>query len=354
LALEVPHSALEGNANSIISCRINTTGAISGTKIYPVNLTTDWFNPFNITDHNNGTYTLDFSTVNIPASGFLESYNIEIFANKTNYGSTTEFITLLVHPLSTVAHVNTSLVSVNSNNVINLKVNYTKESSSEIITGSNCTVTWQGSLLITPVLDGFNIQLYTTGLAVDYYTALIKLEKAGYEDAFESVTIIIIEQDVNLTVSVNSEWIVENTLMPSYFQQTINISARVYAVIDEEYLSGGTLTLLSNNFQKKLTEIQSSNFSTSFILDGANFSSNINNMFLRFEQANYTTKIFPFQFFISAPTVNISVQIDRGKWLESDLLDDRSFNDEFQISCRAFVDVEGYLSGCYITFVNGE
>ncbi|MBY8988820.1 MAG: hypothetical protein KGD61_10225, partial [Candidatus Lokiarchaeota archaeon] len=354
LDLEVPHSALEGNANSIISCRINATGAISGTKIYPVNLTTDWFNPFNITDHNNGTYTLDFSTFNIPASGFLESFNIEIFANKTNYGSTNEFITLLVHPLSTVAYVNTSLVSVNSNNIINLKVNYTTEGSSEIITGSNCTVTWQSSFLITPVSDGFNIKLFTSGLAVDYYTVLIKLEKAGYEVAFESVTVILIEQDVNLIVSINSGDITENTLVDSFFQQTINISARIYAVIDEEFISGGIITLLSNNFQKNLTEMPSTYFSTSLILDGADFDSGINTIFLRFEQANYTTKIFPFQLFIRAQNVNLTTRINHQK-VHEDYLLEGFFNQEFLISCRAFADIESaFLSGGNITFVNGD
>ena len=354
LDLEVPHYALEGNANSIISCKINTTGAITGSLIYPVNISTDWFNPYNITDHNNGTYTLDLSTYNIPTSGYLESYDVEIFANKTNYGNTNEFITLLVHPLSTVAKVNISLASINSNEIVNLKVNYTIEGSNELITGSNCTVTWQGSSLISPVSDGFNIKLFTFGLPVDYYSALIKLEKAGFEDAFDSVTIIINEQDVNLTVSINSDEITANSLIDSYFQQTINISARVYAVIDEEFLSGGMITLMSNNFQKNLTEISPTNFSTSLILDGANFSSGINNIFLRFEQTNYTTKIFPFQLFIRAQNVNLSTQIDYQVIHEGHLFP-QFLNQEFHISCRAFADIEEvFLSGGNITFINGE
>ena len=354
LALEVPHYALEGNANGIISCNINTTGAISGTKLYPANISTNWFNPYNVTDHNNGTYTLDFSTADIPANGFLESFTIEIYANKTNYGTTSDFVTLLVHPLATEAHVNTSLVSVNSNNLVNLKVNYTEQSTTEIINDANCSITWHSSYLITPVADGFIIQLHTTGLAVDYYSALIKVEKEGYEDAFESVTVIIIEQDVNLTVSINSELRSENILIDSFFQQTINISARAYALIDEEFLSGGNITLLGNNFQRNLTESPSTNFSTSLVLDGANFDSGINTLFLRFEQANYTTKIFPFQLFIRAQNVNLTAKINYQEVHENYLLQ-KSYNEEFQISCRAFADIEGvFLSGGSITFINGE
>lgn len=354
LELEVPHYALEGNANSFISCNVNVTGAITGSLIHPANISTDWFNPYNITDHNNGTYTLDFSTSNIPTSGFLESFDIEIFANKTNYGNTNEFITLLVHPLSTVAYVNTSLISINSNEIVNLKVNYTIEGSNDLIMNSNCMVNWQGSSLISPVSDGFNIKLFTIGLPVDYYTALIKLEKVGYEDAFVSVTIIIIEQDIDLTVTINSESIYENFLIDSFFQQTINISSRAYALIDEEFLSGGVITLLSNNFQRNLTETPSTFFSTSLILDGANFDSGVNTIFLRFEQLNYTTKIFTFQLFIRAQNVNLSARINNQVVRENYLLE-QSFNEEFQISCRAFADIEGvFLSGGNITFINEE
>jgi len=354
LKLEVPHYTLEGNANSIISCNINTTGAITGILIENATISTDWFNPYNITDHNDGTYTLDFSTNNIPTSGYLESYNIEIFANKTNYGNTNEFITLLVHPISTEATVNTTFASINSNEAVNLKVNYTIEGSNELIVDSNCSVTWQGSSLISPVSDGFNIKLFTFGMQVDYYSALIKLEKEGFEVAFGSVVIIITEQDVNFTVSINSEGITANDLIESYFQQTINISARAYAVIDENFLSGGMVTLISNNFEKNFTETPSTYFSTSIILDGVNFISGINNIFLRFEQANYTTKIFPFQLFISAQNVNLTTLINYQE-IHEDYFIEGSFNEEFQISCRAFADIETiFLSGGSITFINGE
>ena len=67
---------------------------------------------------------------------------------------------------------------------------------------------------------------------------------------------------------------------------------------------------MSNNFQENFTEMQSTYFSTSTILDGVNFISGINNIFLRFEQANYTTKIFSFQLFISAQNVNLTVAIN--------------------------------------------
>ncbi|MCK4383642.1 MAG: hypothetical protein KAW66_10140, partial [Candidatus Lokiarchaeota archaeon] len=158
----------------------------------------------------------------------------------------------------------------------------------------------------------------------------------------------------NLTVSINSEEITANYLIESYFQQTINISARAYAVIDEVFLSGGMITLMSNNFQKNFTEMPSTYFSTLVIIDGANFSSGINNIFLRFEQANYTTNTFSFQLFVRAQNVNLTTLINYQE-IHEDYLIEGSFNEEFQISCRAFAEIESvYLSGGSITFINGE
>ena len=305
LSLEVPHYALEGNANSIISCMINVTGAISGLLLSPANISTDWFNSYNITNHNNKTYTLDFSTFNIPTSGHFESYDIEIFANKTNYGSTSDFITILVHPISTVANVNNSLVTINSNEIVNFKVNYTIEGSNELIIGSNCTVTWQGSSIISPVSDGFNIKLFTYGMPVDYYSALIKLNKAGFEDAFESVTIIIRTQNVNLNISINNQNIPENYLIEVSFNDLISISCRAFAETEGIYLSGGTVKFILDFHEIDLTESFYYWYNESLGISTNLFSLGINYVYIKFELSNYTTTTFSFQVLVNQIKINV-------------------------------------------------
>ncbi|MFX1557122.1 MAG: hypothetical protein ACFFC9_07700 [Promethearchaeota archaeon] len=354
LALDLSHSVIETDANSIVSCRVNVTGAISKILL-SANISTNWFNSYNVTDHENGTYTLDFSTNDIPTQGYLESYTIEIFANKTGYGDANEFLTLLVHPIPTIANVNTSLVSVYQNDIVQIRANYTDANSDELITGANCSVSWQGSSLIAPISNQFDITLDTAGLIVDYYTVLITFKRAGYETAFTSIAVVVNEREVNISVSINSVQISENSKpIDAFFQQQINISARVCTVIGGTYLSGGIITLISDNYEENLTEAPSTFFNTSLILDGAYFDDAINNIFLRFEQTNYSTKIFAFQLNIQAQNIELTAQIDYQDFQENDLLP-VFFNQEFHLSCRAYAEIdEEFLSGGIFTLVNGE
>ncbi len=354
LALDLSKSVIETSANNIVSCRINVSGAITKTLLWPANISTDWFNPYNVTDHDNGTYTLDFSTVDIPTHGYLESFTIEIFANKTGYGNTNEFLTLLVHPIPAIAKVNSSLISVYQDEIIRIKANYTDYDSNELIAGAICNVSWQGSYFVNPISNEFEIALNTTGLAVDYYTALITFARAGYETAFKIVTVVINEREVNMSVVINSIAIDENFLIEGFFQQQINISTRVFTTIGGIYLSGGTITWISENYQKILTEGPSTYFNTSIILDGAYFKNGINTIFLRFQQTNYTTMIFAFQLYIRAQAIDLTIQIDYQDIMENTLFE-FYYNQVFQLSCRAYAEIESlFLSGGTMTFVNNE
>ena len=110
LALEVPNTVIYGLANDYISCQINITGVISGALIWPANISTDWLNPYYVTNHDNGTFTLNFSTWNIPTQGIIETYTISVFASKTDYGNTTSFIVMTVSPIETIAYANRTIV----------------------------------------------------------------------------------------------------------------------------------------------------------------------------------------------------------------------------------------------------
>ncbi|MFX0074212.1 MAG: hypothetical protein ACFE96_02120 [Candidatus Hermodarchaeota archaeon] len=354
LALDLSRRVIQADANSIASCQLSVIGAISKIRLSPANLSTNWFNPYNVTLQPNGTYILDFSTENIPPHGYLESYTIEIYANKTNYGETADYLTLLVYPIPTIARTNASLYAVYQNDIIKVKANYTKEVSNELIGGANCTIEWQGAYFITPILNEYEITLYTSGLAVDYYTVLITFNRAGYETAFRSITIVIKEKEVNISVSINSIEIDENSIIELFFQQQLNISARVSTIIGGIYLSGGQLTFLSNNFEENLTESPLTYFTKLITIDGAYFDAGINNIFLSFQQANYSTKIFTFQLYIRAQPIELSVQIDNQDIPENYLLE-IFYNQQFHLSCRAFATVDAiFLSGGTITFINSE
>ncbi|MHA2391606.1 MAG: hypothetical protein ACXAEX_06525 [Promethearchaeota archaeon] len=198
LVLEVPHTVLNVMANDYATCMVNVTGAISGALTWPVNLSTDWQNPYVITDHNNGTYSLNFSTQDLPTHGVIETFTISIMANKTNYGMTTSFIAITIHPIQTVVNVNSSLFPTDINEMVDIRVNYTIESSGLLILGANCTVNWENTYSVIQDAYGFTVRLNTTHLAIDTYTAIIKLEKAGFATAYKTVTVTINRMSISV------------------------------------------------------------------------------------------------------------------------------------------------------------
>jgi len=300
LALEVPSAAINAMANSYAICQVNVTGAISGVLLSgDANMTTDWDNHYQVINHANGTFTLNFSTIDIPTQGVLESFTITVFANKTDYGATTGFITLIVNPIQTIADANKSIVNAYLNEVIDLKVNYTIEGSSELISGANCSVEWQGASNIVSVADGFIISLDTNGLSINSYTALIKFEHVGYANAFKSLTIIISGQNVNLKVVINSIEVSVNSLVPFYYNEVITLSCRAYAALEQIYLSGGTITFINAQYEQSLVKYDNSWFNTSIPISTSTFSLGINYVYIEFQQDNYTTTTFSFQILVN-------------------------------------------------------
>ncbi|MHA2324260.1 MAG: hypothetical protein ACXACB_02585, partial [Promethearchaeota archaeon] len=191
LVMDVPHTIIEAIANNYVICQVNVTGALSGTLIWPANISANWQNHYSVVDHFNGTYSLNFSTYNLPSIGIVETYTISVYANKTNYGSTIGYLTITIHPIQTLVNVNTTLITTEINEIFEIKVNYTAEVYGNIILGANCSVTWIGQYEVTPEIENFIIKFDTKGIDIDSYTAIIKLEKPGYETAFKSLTVVI-------------------------------------------------------------------------------------------------------------------------------------------------------------------
>ncbi|MFX1501109.1 MAG: hypothetical protein ACFFDH_09130, partial [Promethearchaeota archaeon] len=205
IALEVPSTVINANSNNYSICNVNVTGALTHTLIPgKTNISTDWHKPCEILNGTfEGTYILNFSTYDVPTQGTLETYTIKISANKTNYGSTSAYISLTVHPIPTIASVNKSLIDVYFNENFSLEVNYTVKSSSEIITGAEININWSVLYDVSPTINGFVIKFSTEGLSLDVYTLLIQLNHPGYETAFKSVYVNVIPKSTALEIFLN-------------------------------------------------------------------------------------------------------------------------------------------------------
>lgn len=254
LLLEVPRTIINADANTFIKVQINITGSTTGSYSWPANVSSDWQNGYTILDFNNGTWEFNISTFNLPSSGIPELYTITIFANKTGYGSTSDSIILKINPISTLAHVNQTLIQVHPNHNFYLEMNYTIESSGELITGANITIGWPSSYNCSPLSDGFLIFFNTSGLSVDYFPIYIELNHEGYETAFVVVYVMIIPAETQLIL-----------LTPEPIEiirgDSLNISC-LY-ISDSEDLINSTLNLVGD-------------INGTFIWNGTEFYSTIN------------------------------------------------------------------------------
>ncbi|TFG25621.1 MAG: hypothetical protein EU533_00895 [Promethearchaeota archaeon] len=337
---------LNSSGNEYTICKLNLEGEISGNPVDGANVSTNWINDEydSISDLGNGTYILNFSTNGLPLEGVTEAFEIEILANKTNYKSVSDYVTLIVHPVATLAKANQTNFFPYINEDFEVKVNYTEEDG-KIISEAEYTVSWVSDYEITNVTDGIIIKYYTTNLEMDVYNSLIRFSKPGYEDALVSITVVVNELETNMSVQINRIDIAQNSLVEVYFKEEVNITARIFAEQEGAYLTGGSLTFLSNNYQNIFTEISITNFELVFTINGANFSSGLNSIFLRYEKQNYSTAIFSFQFYIRAQNVILEVEINHESIPENYLIEAFS-KENLTISCRAFAEIEEkYLSG---------
>ena len=351
LSLEFSSRVISTMGDSYAICSVTIEGEISKSPIWPANVSTDWDNGYSVFNHNNGTYSLNFSTNAIPVGGVIEAYEITVIANKTNYGSVSDSITLIVHPIHTVAIANHTNIVTYINENFDIRVNYTVEGSGELIDGGSCTVLWDSTYEISEASGGFIITYHTTGLNIDVYNSLITITKPGYEDAVVSITAVVNAQDTNISLQVNGNNVVQNSLVEAYFKEEVNLTARIFAEPEGAYLTDGSFIILSDNYQNVLIETQPTNFSLSIDINGENFSSGLNSIFLRYEKQNYTTAIFSFQFYIRAQNVMLEVEINHESIPENHLVEVFS-SENLTVSCRAQAEIEGiYLAGGSVVLI---
>ncbi len=154
-----------------------------------------------------------------------------------------------------------------------------------------------------------------------------------------------------MSVLINNQAIQENSLIEAMFKENVNISARIFAEIDEIYLSGGSITWNSDNYNKEISEDANAWFNSTIPLSSNNFSTGLNFVYIRFEQEKFRIFDFGFQLLISEQTVNISTYID-GRKIPENYIKEFTFKESMNISVRVFANGEKvYLSSANISFI---
>ncbi|MFX1364120.1 MAG: hypothetical protein ACFE9Y_04265 [Promethearchaeota archaeon] len=254
LALEVPSTVINANSNDYAICNVNVTGALTHTLIPgKTNISTDWHKPYEIlNDTIEGTYILNFSTYDVPTQGTLETFTIQVFANKTNYGSTSAYISLTVHPIPTIVNVNKSFIDVHSTENFSLEVNYMVESSSEIITEAILNITWSSFYDVELTPSGFIVECSTEGLSLDVYTLLIQVDHPGYETAFKNVNVNILPKSTSLEIFLNQIEKTSDRSISIVWNESLNITVRYIDFMTKSYIDGATVLVNDSNTSESL------------------------------------------------------------------------------------------------------
>ena len=250
LALEVPPSVVYADANDYAVFNITVIGAESKTPVFPANVSTDWYLDETIKSRGNGIYTINVSTFEITTHGVMETFFITIYANKTNYGTTSEIFALAINPIEATSNINATTIEAFTNSSCNVKVNYTIESSGQIITGSSCSVIWDSDFEITTISNEFIIIFNTTGLSLGTHVAVIELTHFGYTNVTKSVNIVI--------TPIGTEIVLLNQL-PIEVVQSDEIQIKCRYLADGVDFLSGNISLIGD-------------ISGDFILNGSNYT----------------------------------------------------------------------------------
>ena len=260
MVLEVPQTAIVVDANNYATFRVNVTGALSGTLLPgAVNITTDWHTDFTVTGSGitgNGIIYLNFSTYHVPAQGIIETFTISIFANKTNFGSASAFISLTVNPITTIVNVNETIIDVYLNSSFLLKLNYTIASSDEVISDATLNVSWASSFNVLQVVDGYIVNFSTTNLSLDVYTILFELNHPGFETSYSSVYVNIIPKSTYVEIFLNQVDKTPDKSLTLPWNSPLNITVLYKESLSNQFISGASIELNGAGISGTMTQSQ--------------------------------------------------------------------------------------------------
>ncbi|MBD3194951.1 MAG: hypothetical protein GF317_07855 [Candidatus Lokiarchaeota archaeon] len=139
------------------------------------------------------------------------------------------------------------------------------------------------------------------------YQIIITFEAPGIEKQIQNFQFEIIEQSVNLNVYIDQTKLTENSIINKRFNEELNISVSIYAVLDDFYLSNTSIEFLSGGDQIVLNHSNDRWFNTSLFISNSFFVSGINYVQINFQAKNYKSDTFNFQVIVGKIDYNIKL-----------------------------------------------
>ncbi|MFX1355858.1 MAG: hypothetical protein ACFFA8_01115 [Promethearchaeota archaeon] len=161
--------------------------------------------------------------------------------------------------------------------------------------------------------------------------------------AFEPQTHIyqfeIIEQSVIISTYIDNVEITQNSIVEVTYMEKLNVSVKSRAIIDNNFLTGGNFTWISNSYQQTLNEYADYWYNASIEINPSIYSPSLNLVTLRFEMEKYQTESFYFQLLVYEQPVNLSVYLN-SEQISENQLKEVMFKQNLTISVKAYGDME--------------
>ncbi|MFX0010147.1 MAG: hypothetical protein ACFE9R_07525, partial [Candidatus Hermodarchaeota archaeon] len=209
-----------------------------------------------------GIYFAEINTENLQ----IGSYNITFSATKAYYQShyDIKLFELEIQLYTTLIRIDyPTFTQMNEN--ISISFIY-KDSYDNGISGAeiNLDISQEFINFITDFGNGSYLVSFSSSAFgnLGRHQVLFNFSALGYETQIDTIQFVIIEQNVDLEVSLNSNSLAANEIVDLYFTESINITVRAFATIDNKYLNESTISLISDKFEENLTESPKSYYST--------------------------------------------------------------------------------------------
>ncbi len=137
------------------------------------------------------------------------------------------------------------------------------------------------------------------------YELVFNFSAPLYEPQTHIFQFEIVEQSVNLLVSLNYNLINENDLLEVEYNDLFVIESTAFALHEKIYLSEGIMKFVIGSTELNISESQLNLYTSLITVSTSQFSLGLNYVYIQFQKGNYTTTRFSFQLMVNQMSIDV-------------------------------------------------
>ncbi|MBY9016784.1 MAG: hypothetical protein KGD68_13930, partial [Candidatus Lokiarchaeota archaeon] len=136
-------------------------------------------------------------------------------------------------------------------------------------------------------------------------TVSVKFEQNNYSEAYFSFQFFITAETVNLSLYVNSQEIVANSLIEITYYDGVSLSLRALSNVEKLFLDGGSAIFVIGSCNHDFIQYANHWYNISILCNYSHFELGINSVYVRFLHPNYTSSTLYFQILVKQIEMNV-------------------------------------------------